>query len=93
MGKIILSGSIQVPEDEIEKIRVALPDHVSKTLSEEGCLIFEVKESETEAGVFSVYEEFKSKEAFGHHQKRVKESEWATITKNVTRNYQIKESE
>lgn len=90
MNKITLSGHIQVPEKEIEKVREALPEHISKTLNEEGCLVFEVKEKENEMGVFSVYEEFKSKEAFELHQKRVKESEWGAVTRNVTRNYQIK---
>ena len=89
MKKVILSGSIQVPEAELEAIRDALTEHVALTLNEEGCLLFEVKEKENPVGTFTVYEEFNSKEAFEFHQKRVKESKWGAITTNVTRNYQI----
>ena len=93
MKKVILSGYIQVQEEEIEAIKMALPEHTSKTLAEDGCLVFEVTENEDEIGVFSVYEEFESKEAFEQHQHRVKESEWGAITKNVTRNYQVRHLE
>jgi autoinducer 2-degrading protein len=89
MKKVILSGHIQVPEAELEEIREALTEHITLTLNEAGCLVFDVKEKENPVGTFTVYEEFGSKEAFEFHQKRVKESKWGAITKNVTRNDQI----
>jgi len=90
MQKVILSGHIEVPAEDIEAVRAALPDHISNTLAEKGCLVFEVKEHPTNPGVFSVYEEFTSQEAFELHQKRVKESAWDATTKNVVRHYTIK---
>lgn len=93
MPKIILSGHIEVPADELEQVREALTTHISKTRAEAGCLIFEVTESEDKLGVFTVYEEFESKEAFELHQKRVKESDWGAVTKNVSRHYTIQEVE
>ena len=91
MPKIILSGHIEVSEEELDQVRDALPIHIAKTRAETGCLIFEVTESADQLGVFTVCEEFISKEAFELHQRHVKESEWGTLTKNVKRKYVIKE--
>jgi len=89
MSKITLSGHIEVPADEIGKIKEALLEHTSKTKAENGCLVFEVTEDVNELGRFTVYEEFDSRKSFEMHQERVKESHWGAITKNVVRHYKI----
>ena len=89
MSKVTLSGFIVVPSEDLDAVREALPEHVERTRAEEGCLVFSVEESVTEPGQFEVYEEFDSKEAFEHHQKRAAGSEWGAITGNVSRHYAI----
>lgn len=93
MKKIILSGSILVAIDELESIRKSLPLHIAQTRSEPGCIVFEVEESRKELGRFEVYEEFDSKAAFERHHRRVRDSQWGVVSKNVIRNYAIKEIE
>ncbi|BEU05319.1 hypothetical protein OAG1_41190 [Agarivorans sp. OAG1] len=40
---------------------------------------------------FGVFEEFRDKSAFEHHQARVKASHWGKVTVNVERHYQMVE--
>ena len=91
MKKIILSGYVSVPEVDLEGVRRALPGHISATRAESGCIVFEVKESELESGRFDVYEEFELMAAFETHQKRIKDSEWGTVSMGATRHYTIEE--
>ncbi|MGJ8673796.1 putative quinol monooxygenase [Rubritalea sp.] len=89
MKKITLYGHIVVQPEELDTIKKALPVHLEATRAEEGCITFQVDEHPTEAGRFDVYEEFVSKSAFEHHQKRVKESAWGAATQNVSRSYTV----
>lgn len=89
MKKITLSGHIVVPDCDVANVRQALPVHIAATRAEKGCIVFNVEEHATEAGRFEVYEEFETPAAFKLHQKRVRESNWGSVTKNVTRHYVI----
>ena len=89
MTKVILSGYISVPDSDLNAVRQALPMHVSATKSEPGCLVFDVEEDTCERGRFNVYEEFVDQEAFEKHQRRVRESEWGNISRNVQRHYSV----
>ena len=89
MSKITLSGHIQVPLSEPSKVKEALPQHIAMTKSEPGCIVFKVQEHPTIEGRFDVYEEFGSRKAFEHHQKRVRDSTWGNITTHVQRQYTI----
>lgn len=91
MGRVILSGHIEVPEMELEVVTEALKQHIELTRSEPGCLVFEVSQSSDSPTHFKVYEEFVDKTAFEFHQTRVKESYWGQVTENVTRSYIIEE--
>ena len=89
MSKVILSGHIVVAEPELAAVREALSIHIEATRAEKGCIIFNVEEHITEVGRFDVYEEFTPSDAFRFHQKRVQESDWGIISKNVTRHYTV----
>ena len=91
MGKVILKGFIVIPDNDLERVTEALPEHIEKTRSERGCLIFNVASDQKNKNRLNVYEEFESREAFDLHQKRVKESNWGQITANAKRCYQIDE--
>ena len=91
MGKVILSGYIDIPENELEIVKTALDKHIELTRNEAGCLIFEVTQSSELPTRFTVYEEFTDKAAFDSHQARVKASDWGRVTGNVKRTYSIEE--
>ncbi len=90
MAKVILQGFIVVPDSELEVVKSELIVHKRLTLEEAGCLIFTVTQDEVNPHKFTVYEEFVDQEAFDNHQSRVKSSEWGKVTKNVERNYQVR---
>ncbi|HBC3811847.1 TPA: antibiotic biosynthesis monooxygenase [Vibrio alginolyticus] len=91
MGKVVLSGYIDIPENELEVVATALENHIELTRNEVGCLIFEVTQSNELPTRFIVYEEFTDKTAFENHQARVKASDWGRVTVNVKRTYRIEE--
>jgi autoinducer 2-degrading protein len=88
-AKVILSGYIIVPDNELEIVKQALISHMKLTHEEVGCLTFKVIPDEKNKNKFSVYEEFIDQAAFDHHQTRVKTSQWAKLTINVERHYEI----
>jgi quinol monooxygenase YgiN len=89
--KIVLKGYINIPDDDLDAVKDALPLHIRLTQQEEGCLVFKVEEDRLNPNIFNVYEEFSNKKSFQAHQERVRESEWRSVTKNITRHYQILE--
>lgn len=91
MPKVILKGHIIVPNEDLEVIKTALLIHIKLTQCEPGNLIFRVDQDESNLNKFDVYEEFINQAAFEFHQKRVKQSDWGNVTKNVERHYQILE--
>lgn len=91
MSKVTLKGFILVPEPELEVVKSELVTSKRLTLEESGCITFSVIENSNNPLRFDVYEEFKDKPAFEHHQKRVKASRWGKVTVNVERHYQIQE--
>ena len=75
----------------IEQSRIvskALPEHIRLTLAEPGCLRFEVTETEDPL-VWRVSEAFTDAAAFEAHQTRAASSDWARLTKDIARDYQI----
>ena len=89
MSKIVLSGFIIVPEQDLNLIKAELAHHVKLTCQEAGCIVFNVVQNEELSNRFDVYEEFVDQQAFQCHQQRVKTSNWGKLTKNVQRHYQI----
>ncbi|MBO9466798.1 antibiotic biosynthesis monooxygenase [Tropicibacter sp. R15_0] len=86
---VTLKGFISVPQDRLDSIRSALPEHIRLTRAEPGCLSFDVVESDTTPGRFDVAEEFTDKAAFDAHQVRVKASDWGKISVGIERSYEI----
>jgi quinol monooxygenase YgiN len=90
MGKVHLSGYLEVPADRLDAVRAALPDHLALTRAEPGCLLFSVKENPTLADRFEVAETFADEAAFEQHQHRAKASAWAAVTEGLARHYTIR---
>jgi autoinducer 2-degrading protein len=93
VSKIILKGYILVPDADMDIVQNELIIHIELTRQESGCLVFEVLQDDSNANKFTVYEEFVSHKAFDNHQQRVKNSNWAKVTKRVERHYQITDTQ
>ena len=91
MSKVVLSGHILVPEEDLVAVRNALPLHCELTKAEPGCLTFSVDEDANVVGKFNVYEEFRTRQDFESHQQRVASSDWGAISRNVERFYTVEE--
>jgi quinol monooxygenase YgiN len=90
MSKVILQGYVLVPDDSIEAVLQALPEHILNTTAEQGCLVFNVQQDVDQPNKLSVYEEFVDKDAFDLHQERVKRSLWGKVSRHCERFYNIK---
>lgn len=91
MSKVILKGQLRIPDDDLTAVLDALPEHTALTKKEPGCLVFEVNQLSENANILEVYEEYKSREAFTHHQERTRASSWWDITQHCERKYTISE--
>ena len=87
--KVVLTGYIKVPLDDLEDLKKHLDDHIKTTRNEQGCITFRVNQRDRASCIFDVYEEFTDSHSFHTHQKRVKGSTWGKLTKNVERVYKI----
>lgn len=90
---VVLKGYIIVPDEDLSAVKRALIEHTRLTIQEEGCLRFDVTPDENDPNRFNVYEEFRDKIDFEHHQKRAKASVWGKVTENVSRFYQVEGAE
>lgn len=77
-------------EADAEAVRRHLPDHLSLTRAEPGCLTFEVSPTD-DPMVWEVMESFRDRASFAAHQARAQSSTWAEATRNCLRNYQVEE--
>jgi quinol monooxygenase YgiN len=82
-----LDGYLDVPDSRLEAVRLALPEHLSLTRAEIGCISFEVTESQAIAGRFLVSEAFVDRAALDAHQRRTNASQWFKITEGIPRHY------
>ncbi|WP_440940930.1 putative quinol monooxygenase [Immundisolibacter sp.] len=89
MRPITLTGYIEVPDADLAAVEEHLAQHIELTLSEPGCLSFQVVRCPMDANRFNVQEKFESEEAFEAHQARTKHSDWGRVTKNVARHYTV----
>lgn len=89
MNDVRLSGQL-VCADAIQARQVAelLPEHVSMTRMEPGCLSFAVTPTDDPL-VWQVEERFDSESAFKAHQTRVAGSAWGRATADLERRYSI----
>lgn len=77
--------------NEVDIIKKHLPLHIELTKKEEGCLFFEVLQTE-EPLVWTVKEIFRNQKAYDLHQTRTKNSDWYQLTKHIKRSYKITDS-
>lgn len=89
MAKVVLSGYIYVPVDDLAAVEQALPRHIELTRGEAGCESFTVTQSERDKQRFDVHEVFASETDFANHQQRVQESDWGRVAKAAERHYTI----
>ncbi|KEJ88398.1 putative quinol monooxygenase [Sulfitobacter donghicola] len=88
-GEVSLNGKlICTTEAEAARVRAALPDHITLTRAEAGCISFEVTPTD-DPMIWSVAERFVDAAAFEAHQQRASTSQWAKETAGIARDYKI----
>lgn len=88
-SNIILQGYMIVPDADLALVKEELIIHQELTRLEEGCIVFEVTQDSQNANKFFVYEAFIDQDAFDHHQRRIKHSNWGKVAVNIQRHYTI----
>lgn len=88
-GAVYLSGYIDVPEADVKSVKRALPTHIRLTVQEPDCTSFRIWQDEALPTRFHVFETFASLTAFKRHQDRMKNSEWASVSENAKRHYEV----
>lgn len=90
MGKVHLSGYLEVPADRVDAVKAALPRHIALTQAEPGCLTFTVVQDPAMPTRFDVSETFIDQAAFDQHQQRAQSSDWAAVTQGMPRHFTIR---
>ena len=85
---VYLTGYMDVPEADLKSVTLALPTHIRLSQKEPDYTDFRIWQDEALPTRFHVIESFASKTAFRRHQARMKNSEWASVTKNASRHYE-----
>lgn len=89
MGEVTLSGElICADEAQLEAVRGHLPRHIELTRAEDGCLEFDVEQTD-DPMVWTVCERFADEAAFRRHQRRVDDSEWGSAAAGIKRRYDV----
>jgi len=86
---VILSGQLDVPDEDIAMVEAHLPVHIRLSRAEDGCVSFDVYVDSTNPNRYVVEEEFATQVSFDAHQARVKASEWGRVTAHLKRQYKI----
>ncbi len=84
-----LSGWIDVPRADLEKVKLALPTHIRLSHQEKDCTFFRVWQDKDRLQKFHVIEKFISLKGYHRHQARMKNSEWTLVSRNAVRHYDI----
>ena len=90
---IVLKGHIHVSKEDLPSVKAHLGEHIRLTRDESGCLEFRVTQDQGDPSRFSVFARFRDNEPFSLHQRRVENSEWGHVTKNVMRTYVVLDDE
>lgn len=85
---VLLSGYIDVPTEHLKSVLLGLPTHIRLSNQEKDCVYFHIRQDPDRPTRFHISEAFKDITGFTRHQARMKNSEWAQITKTVKRTYQ-----
>jgi putative acetyltransferase len=84
-GKLICTTAV-----ERAAVLAALPAHIRATVREEGCLFFDIQQSD-DPMIWDVDEGFTDRAAFRAHQSRTATSDWAQATAGIRRDYKTTE--
>lgn len=88
-GTVRLHGVLRCADaEEARTVTRHLPQHLTLTRAEPGCLSFRVEPS-AEPLVWEVAEEFADAGAFRAHQQRVAASAWGRATADIAREYPV----
>ena len=86
---VYLAGYIDIPAKDLKSVKLALPTHIRLTQQNPDCTSLRIWQDKTLPTRFLVFETFASKTAFRRHQDRMKNSEWAIVSKSASRFYDI----
>jgi quinol monooxygenase YgiN len=81
---------ICMTEDEALAVRTHLPDRLSLTRAEPGCLTFDIDPTD-DPMVFEVMETFRTRDDFNAHQTRTRTSAWFQATRSILRDFRVEE--
>jgi len=87
MNLKVISGYVDVPEQDRANFARALPEHSRLTNAEKGCRYFKVKPHPKIEGRYLVNEVFNDEAAYKAHIKRTEKTQWAEVTRNLKRSY------
>ena len=76
--------------DDAAVVSALLPDHVSLSRAEPGCLTFSVTPTDSPL-VWTLDETFADRDAFDAHQTRTRTSVWYRVTAHLPRNFLVTE--
>ena len=86
---VMLAGYLDIPPNHRRAVNQALPRHIKLTRQEKGCVRFDIVADPQTPERLHVVEIFENQAAFDHHQSRTSASDWAEISRNITRHYHI----
>jgi quinol monooxygenase YgiN len=92
MVEIALTGWIEIPEGEQQRLLPLLAEHVRLTLAEPGCVAFAVTPGPDDPDRFDVAERFRDRAALEAHRRRAGDSAWGAATRHLARSYRILET-
>jgi quinol monooxygenase YgiN len=88
---IRLRGHLRcLTEAEAEAVRAHRAEHIRLTRAEQGCLSFEIVETDDPL-TFEVMESFRDRAAFDAHQARTRDSQWFAQTRGILRDFLVEE--
>ena len=84
-GNIVINGTITCEPVDTKMVAERVKEHIRLTRLEEGCIKFDITQSENDACVFNVSERFVDQAAFDRHTARSRASVWWEKTKHIPR--------
>lgn len=81
---------ICVTADELQAVQTHVAEHTRMTLTEAGCLAFEVLPTD-DPMVWEVMESFRTMADFTAHQARTRDSVWFAATRSIARDIRVEE--
>jgi len=87
-NSVFLAGHLDVPKDKLASVKRALKTHIHLSVQEPDCQRFRIWQDDQTPTRFHVFEIFRSPLAFYRHQDRMKNSEWAHVSRHAIRHYE-----